>query len=424
MPKEFSIMIMRSLSIIKYILLLFVLCSSCSCHKENRDEVSRTVLIYFAANNSLDWLSSENIKDLAKGYVPDYFEPGESKNGEVLLYYLHRRDSLPILVRVSKDKFGKVQEETIVEYDMHNSMNDSVINNVLNYAHQLFPAKENGLILWSHGTGWLPVRYYSNPTGASYAPKQMSQEEYDEYHSYDYLVKSFGQDGSNETDIINLAKAIPFQYSYIIFDACLMGGIEVAYEFKNKAEYQMFSATEILASGFPYNLIMEPLLYSNANMEDRLKETATRYFNYYNEQSSVQDRSATIAVIKSSALDGLAISAKTIFSTGRDNIDTLTMSTIQGFFQRQLPKPWYYDLDDFMSRIYTDESHYSSFTSELNKTVLYSAHTDYFIKGNSRWNFKIEKYSGLSTYIPNPENIILDTYYRNYSWNQEVEMIK
>lgn len=413
-------MIMGLHSAFKYILLFLTLCSSCSCHKDNKDDIGKTILIYFAANNNLSSKAAENLSDLKEGYVPDYFEPGEAKNGNVLLVYMHQAGSVPQLLRISKDKYGDVNEEILKEYDEHNSVNDSVLRNVLNYANQLFPAEENGLILWSHGTGWLPEGFYSNPIGvASRSAKTMTDEE---YHSYDYLVKSFGQENKMEMDIIKMAEALPIKYSYVIFDACLMGGVEVAYECKYKADYQIFSATEILSTGFPYKLIMESLMYSTAKLEDRLKETAKTYFDYYNNQTSDSQRSATVAVVKSSALDNLASCAKVIFSTGRGNIDTLTMSSIQGFFETG--KHWFYDLDDFMSRIYTEQSHYSKFSAELQKTVLYSAHTDYFIKGSPRWNFPITKYSGLSTYIPNPKNSTLDSYYLKLSWNKAVEMIQ
>ena len=55
-----------------------------------------------------------------------------------------------------------------------------------------------------------------------------------------------------EIDITDLAEAIPMNMDYIIFDACFMGGVEVAYELMEKCDKMVFSQTEILADGMDY----------------------------------------------------------------------------------------------------------------------------------------------------------------------------
>ena len=56
-------------------------------------------------------------------------------------------------------------------------------------------------------------------------------------------------------DVLEMVRAITIHLDYIIFDACLMGGIEVAYELRNVADKIGFSQAEILAHGFPYKPI-------------------------------------------------------------------------------------------------------------------------------------------------------------------------
>ena len=71
-------------------------------------------------------------------------------------------------------------------------------------------------------------------------------------------------------EITELAAALPHNYEFILFDCCLMGGIEVAYEFKDKCEYMLFSPTEILADGFPYEKMFDPI-FNVENREEALK---------------------------------------------------------------------------------------------------------------------------------------------------------
>ena len=67
-------------------------------------------------------------------------------------------------------------------------------------------------------------------------------------------------------------------------------------------------------------------------------------------------------------------------------------------------------------------SEYPEFEDAMSKAVLATYATpDYNING--RLQFEINKNSGLSTYVPNPENEYLDTYYQTLEWNKHVKMI-
>ncbi len=83
------------------------------------------------------------------------------------------------------------------------------------------------------------------------------------------------------------------------------GGIEVAYEFKDKCDFIVASPAEILATGFPYDRVIEPLFDNNADLE----EVCKRYYDYYNSQSGVY-KSGTIALYNTSKLDAWLLCAK------------------------------------------------------------------------------------------------------------------
>lgn len=371
-------------------------------------QIGHTLLIYIAADNNLAYNAERNIQEIMAGDVPAYFNEG---SGDVLLVYADIRGEKPRLMRISKDAYGAVSQEVLVEYEPQNSLSDSVMGSVLAYAAGLFPSQENSLVLWSHGTGWLPEGYYSNPTvvGADgqAVPVGVSEDPYAGY------VKSFGADGGYEMDIKDLADALPVHYRYILFDACLMGGVEVAYELKEKCDFLVVSAAEVLAAGFPYRQAIGDMM--DGSMAS-LQSVCDKYCDYYSEDG------ATVALIDAGSLDRLAVTCREIFRNGGvDSIPNLDMSLLQGYFRQN--RHWFYDLDDFMTRIAPDEVLLEDFRNALAMSVVYKRATEDFVLGGIV-QFPIKTFSGLSTYVPNPENPVLDDYYRTLAWNQAVMMVR
>ena len=132
--------------------------SSCNLVEDKEMDIGNTVLIYIAADNNLASNARHNIEDLKAGDVPVWFNEGR---GDVLLVYADIAGEVPRLMRISKDRYGAVATEVLMEYpDTVNSIAPEVMSEVLSYAASLFPSNRNGLVLWSHGTGWLPDDYY------------------------------------------------------------------------------------------------------------------------------------------------------------------------------------------------------------------------------------------------------------------------
>ena len=66
------------------------------------------------------------------------------------------------------------------------------------------------------------------------------------------ITKTFGIEqslygGTLEMEITDLASAIPMHLKCIVFDACLLGGVEVAYELRNLCDKICFSSLRCLA---------------------------------------------------------------------------------------------------------------------------------------------------------------------------------
>lgn len=376
------------MKLVKYLLAsLILLVAVASCDPVSQDPVEyphrqKSVLVYMVANNNLSSNATTNINAMMHGYLP-------TENN--LLVYLHSTDGNPILLKLYRNSSGEATRDTVYRFPARNSADPASLTSALKVCRTMYPADEYGLILWSHGTGWLPEGYYSK-------------------------TKSFGLDGSNEMDIMDLAAALPYKLDFVVFDACLMGGIEVAYQLKDSVDYVVSSPTEILSYGFPYANIMQHIFKTPSDLES----VAEEYFNYYNEMSG-SSKSATVALVKTSELEQVAAQARELFSKygsngnlGNNSIDTLQ---IQKYYRNS--KHWFYDVNGLMEQIAGNDA--ANFTKALEKAVIYKAATPNFI------GIKINpaKYSGLSTYIPSQKaDSTLLNYYTKLRWNQDTGYIQ
>ena len=336
----------------------------------------KTVLIYMVGNNNLSSDAERNLSDLKKGFVP---------SDDNLLVYYHTPVQNPVLLQLRTDETGAVAQDTVYRFPQRNSATAESLKSAMLVTQTMFPANEYGLFLWSHGTGWLPQGHYS---------------------------KSFGEENGVEMEIVDMVKAFPYKLSFVVFDACLMGCVEVAYQMRDSVDYIIASPAEILSNGFPYAKIMRHLYKTPSDYV----AVAEEYFNHYNSMAG-PSRSATISVVKTSELENLAAETRKVFDKYRDNIPLLKYNSVQGYFRDY--KCWFYDFGDFIKTIAGEEDA-APVIAALEKAVIYKAATPWFI------DFTIDplKYSGLSTYIPlAPSDPELDAFYAKFDWNRDTGMI-
>lgn len=179
----------------KYIVIfLLSLLSFVACDKEEvviPTTAPRTVLIYFAGDNSLSGYVSQNLRAIKKGIERDGLNNGN------LLIYTDKQNEAPQLfqLKVEADTIRQIVLET---YDSNqNSASTETLTQIIDKVQKEYPADSYGLVLWSHGTGWLPSDIYS-------------------------YLRSFGQDGKNNfMEINDLASALS-KYHLILFCSTLV----------------------------------------------------------------------------------------------------------------------------------------------------------------------------------------------------------
>ena len=366
-----------------------------SCKKAETEEIvvvkrPKTVLLYMVANNNLSYDAENSISRLQNGYIP-----AEEGN---LLVYKHCAGMDPVLLHIKKGEEGTVVADTAYRFPPRVSATKSALTQALNVTQALFPADSYGLILWSHGTGWIPPL-----ASSSSAAQEVSGSA---------PQRTFGLDGKVELEIRDLAQAIPYKLSFMLMDACFMGGIETAYEVKDSVDYYIGSPAEILTESFPYHKIMQHIFKSTPDYAAVCKE----YYDYYNAKSGAE-RSATVALMDCSKLAEVAEVAKRVFDQYGERIASLDLSLLQPYFRGSGSK-YFYDLKDLVDAI-ADASLSAEFAAALERAVPYKASTPYFIE------LPIRSFCGVSTYVPgNPADTKLADYYKQYKWNQATGMIK
>lgn len=381
---------------IKFISILCISFLFFSCEKDSEEYIrpkisEHTAIIYMLANNDLYRYAVENINKIESTWDDSY-----NGNCIILIEPINSNNKI-LMIQIKRDNdLNKISSPTIKTYQEIDPLQPENMKYLLNEVVQKYPSQKYSLILWSHGTGWVPSNTILRSQLKSYS---------------NIPVKSFGQSNGKQMNITDLANGIPDnRFNTIIFDACYMASIEVLYELRNKANYIISSPAEILAQGFPYDITM-PILIKEENPEIRV---AQAYYDYYNTQSDIDYRSATISVVNTAELEGLASETKKIILSNAlvtpvyDNI-----SQIQTFDRYNTHL--FYDLKQTMGELCVEDSIkplFNDFNTQLAKTVLYSAHTESFLN-----IFKIKSSCGITSYIPQSSNQSgMKNYYKKLSW--------
>ena len=301
--------------------------------------------------------------------------------------------------------------------------NKEMVTEVFDWVREQFPAAGYGAVMSSHATGWLPEGYFNNP------------EKYDDARGGSSVYwsprrKTFGQEyyasgtKEEEIEIKDLAAAIPYRLDYLMFDACLMATVEVAWELRNVCDFLAVSPCEIPAAGFNYRTLASHLL--EPAVPD-LKAVCEDYFATY-ENDSVYG--ATITMVDCRRLDPLAETCRTLFDRYRTGIRSLAGKNVQVYDRRMGDKNYYafFDLKDMLREAGATDADLSLLQDALAQAIVYEAHTARFI------DVKLERCCGLAMYLPSyPDykkdiyhgTAFLDGFYKeNVAWNQATSLVE
>ena len=411
----------------------------CSCEQDGLDltmtlgpygkESRQVLLLYGAGFNNLSNEIQSNIDIIKEGYLP-----GKGRNEDVVLVFspqtLHDGENYvdktaPALYRLYSE-FGEPRADTLKVWPVNTLIADKeVMKDVFNWVRDAFPAAGYGAILSSHASGWLPEDYYSNPKRYEGRDRGYSSSwssrlnsfgiEYIEYHSR-------WDNEKQEMELKDLAAAIPYKLDYILFDCCLMGTVEVAWELRNVCSYVAFSPCEIPAAGLDFVHMVEHLL--KPEVPD-VKAVCEDYFAFYQFDTTY---GATITLVDCSRLDRLAATCRDLFDRYRSGIRNLDGKNVQ-VYDRLDSKKYYafFDLKDMLREAGASEADLASLQAALDEAIVYEAHTAKFI------NVQLDRVCGLATYLPAYPDYRRDIYHgtefldyfyqENIAWNQATALV-
>lgn len=360
--------------------------------REGTDKAfGRVLLMYFEGYNNLSFSLEQNLEELEQGYVP------EKGSKDVMIVYSHTSKSKydwetptrPVIYRLYKH-YGRTVRDTLKTYDPSViSVRKEMVSDILSTVKQKFPADSYGMLVNSHATGWLPVHgsIESMSIGAQYGPN----------HTAEYNI-----------DVDDFAEAIPMRLDYIIFDCCLMGGVETTYSLREKAKYIVASPTEVLSDGFDYYKIAEELL---TGPEIDLTSMCRSYYDKH-----AGGNGATIALYDCSVMDELADKCAEVLRGKGEELKSIRPRDVQSY---NYSFSYHYDFRDIISKVSTPEQ-CEGIDEILSRLVIYKNATPVFITTA----IDPDKYSGLSMFLPQDSWTDLNESYKLTQWNRKTHILE
>lgn len=395
----------------KYLFFLWICCSVMltACGKDDPVpepkpgppvEGGRTVLIYLAADNSLASFALADLEEMKTGMAK------VENSGVHLLVYIDT-GSEPRLIEL-ENKNGVTVEKTIKTYERNrNSVGEAETVEVFKdvFSNNTYKAESYGLIYWSHGDGWIP-----NPLPST---------------------RWIGQDTSNGTHYMNIAELVSIlstapHFDFVLFDACFMQSIEVAYALRKFTDYYIGSPTEIPGPGARYDVLV-PALFANGEVASNVAVAYfTPYQEIYNDGKGISNTNWTggvsVCVLKSSELESLADITQQVLSENTNNENLL--SGVFDYDQRSKIKGHvgYYDFVQIMQNL-ADNAAFTAWKGVYDKTLSSWRTTpqNYSAYGGM---FSMEGTNGVSHYIPTSFQSAAMAAYRSTEWYQAAGLSK
>jgi len=345
---------------------------------------SWTVMIYLAADNNLQPNAIRDMNEMESGLKKalDAGNTGINTDIKVIVLYdgnygtmadtrLYRvmPDSDPNVINSQRISSGRMGLSASAPDDELNMGDPATLEGFTDHCKTTFPADNYMLVLWNHGLG---VRKAAKGEFAQESSiKAVCQD--DNPHDYLYLdeiqsaLTNSGFSGENHLNVLG-------------FDACLMGMVEVAYEFRDLADYFIASMSMIGGYGWDYDSIfaklygsLNPTGITGADFSDLIVASFKNYIEKNN--ISADD---TISAVRLSHINDLKERiddlAKNLYNhepyshvTGNElysPIELVRENSRHFYSSSYYSLDWpFYDLYDFCEGIYM-----SDLSSELNNS--------------------------------------------------------
>lgn len=360
--------------------------------------VGQTVFMFFPWSNSLLSDFRRTVEDMQTVVAQ------RSMKDERIMVFMATSEREAVLFELKKQN-GRCLTDTLRRYSDRPFTSRQWLTSLFSEVMTLAPASRYGMVVGCHGLAWVPVQ------GQRSARKRLgSQERIDEEDNL-YKEERIDKEGEpndlmhfevqgpvttrfiggtypetqiETTDLADAMADAGFHTEYILFDACYMSSVEVAYELKDVTHYLIASPTEVISYGFPYITMGKHLLGT-----PNYKGIADSFISFY---SSYYLPYGTVAVTDCTQLDALAAIAQQINAAAEGKNTPNGVQIMDGY-----SPTLFYDLGHLMSLKNAGAVLTAAFAEQLDKTVPYKGHTDQYFTALKDAPVDIKHYSGLNT---------------------------
>lgn len=394
------------------LLCLFLTLVSCSHDSDSSDEkdlspqfevrgpFERTVLIYISGENNLNPIIEDELQEMREG------SKGIGNNALVVFVDDADKEYTPYLLWF---KEGEIVDSVKLYNDPYSS-DPQLMSYILKHTSTYYPAKEYGLVLWGHSSGWMiedsvDIDY---PDSITFIPSQH---------------RAYGIDnGQNNQSVIgkwmniNTLGNVIRQWNHLKFifaDCCQFQCIESAYELKDVTDYIIGSPAEVPGEGAPYHTVTAGLF---EHSETFYQTIVDRYFEQYfddmvNPNMELPDgylrppfsviRTADLPLL--AEMTNLALhSFLPLSDNAYPNMSKLIYYRGNTDYQAQNIM---YDMNDFILR-YADQSAYAQWKEAFDNVVVYKKYSKAgWLTGQQvssavfKW-LDDERFGGISMFVP------------------------
>lgn len=360
--------------------------------------VGQTVFMFFPWSNSLLSDFRRTVEDMQTVVAQ------RSMKDERIMVFMATSEREAVLFELKKQN-GRCLTDTLRRYNDRPFTSRQWLTSLFSEVMTLAPASRYGMVVGCHGLAWVPVQGQRN------ARKRLgSQEKIDEEDNL-YKKERIDKEGEpndlmhfevqgpvttrfiggtypetqiETTDLADAMADAGLHTEYILFDACYMSSVEVAYELKDVTHYLIASPTEVLSYGFPYITMGKHLLGT-----PNYKGIVDSFISFY---SSYNLPYGTVAVTDCTQLDALAAIAQQINAADAEQLVPNGVQILDGY-----SPTLFYDLGHLMSLKDAGTVLTAAFAEQLEKTVPYKGHTDQYFTTLKDAPVDIKHYSGLNT---------------------------
>lgn len=376
--------------------------------------VGQTVFMFFPWSNSLLSDFRRTVEDMQTVVAQ------RSMKDERVMVFMATSEREAVLFELKKQN-GRCLTDTLRRYSDRPFTSRQWLTLLFSEVMTLAPASRYGMVVGCHGLAWVPVQ------GQRSARKRLgSQERIDEGDNL-YKEERIDKEGEpndlmhfevqgpvttrfiggtypetqiETTDLADAMADAGLHTEYILFDACYMSSVEVAYELKDVTHYLIASPTEVLSYGFPYITMGKHLLGT-----PNYKGIVDSFISFY---SSYNLPYGTVAVTDCTQLDALAAIAQQINAAAEEQTNAAAEEQPSTVTSAQFVPNGVQIMDGYSPTLFYDLGHLMSlkdagtvltaaFAEQLEKTVPYKGHTGQYFTALKDVPVDIKHYSGLNT---------------------------